>query len=486
LVVAAAGNEGCDCLHIPAAHPSVLAVGAATAAGEPRESSNWGAQYQTHGILAVGEGLRGALPGGKVAERSGTSTATAIVSGVAGLLMSLDIRRGIAPNGPRIRQLLLESADPCPSMRPSTCRRYLSGVLNVDRAVSLISKKDIKMSVNDPSTHLQSNSPLWEEKNPTGANARSHLALQPPGMPTNALGASCGAPPLQLAGDVVPSACGCGGPSPNAQPVFAFGKVGYGFNSQARFDSFWQHMYDNKNKSPNPYDVDQFLAYLQKNPWDATSVIWTLTLESVPVYAISVAGPNSTYLVDFLKKSLHEQQDDIDIIDRVSIAGVLGGRVTLMTGEQLPVIHPELRGTSSFKIDDLVDHAAGKLSGEGKARQKLATKRDALSQFVDWVYFGPLNFGLAPRDRAINYVATNLFSLEKALDEEHQKIQFHSVDAQPSVVSRTGSDCWDVKLEYFFTDDKTGTARRLFRITVDVSDVVPVTVGKPRYWLSGD
>src|SRR5206468_851849 len=42
LIVAAAGNDGCDCLHVPAAHPAVLAVGASGSDGHALESSNWG------------------------------------------------------------------------------------------------------------------------------------------------------------------------------------------------------------------------------------------------------------------------------------------------------------------------------------------------------------------------------------------------------------------------------------------------------------
>ena len=41
LVVAAAGNDGCACPHVPAASPWVLAVGAMDERGEPLESSNW-------------------------------------------------------------------------------------------------------------------------------------------------------------------------------------------------------------------------------------------------------------------------------------------------------------------------------------------------------------------------------------------------------------------------------------------------------------
>ncbi|WP_206054760.1 S8 family serine peptidase [Nitrosococcus wardiae] len=47
LMVAAVGNEGCDCLHIPGALPTVLAVVAMNAQGKPLPLSNWGQNYQS-------------------------------------------------------------------------------------------------------------------------------------------------------------------------------------------------------------------------------------------------------------------------------------------------------------------------------------------------------------------------------------------------------------------------------------------------------
>jgi cyclic patellamide precursor peptide PatG/subtilase family protein len=471
LIVAAAGNDGCECLHVPAAHPSILAVGAANAAGEPLTSSNWGAQYQGHGILALGERLLGAAPGGKLTERSGTSAATAIVSGAAGLLMSLELRDGV-PNGPRIRQLLIESSDPCPSLNPSTCRRYLSGVLNVPRAVSLFAKKDFKMSVNEPTIHMPSSAPAGDaarslESRGLVASAARSLPRQVEVSPS-------------LTG-IASSACDCGG-SAVGPFVFAFGKIAYEFSSRARYDSFWQHMHEKRtNESPNPYDVGQFLGYLKKSPWDATSVIWTLTMEEVPIYAISTAGSNSPYVVNFLKECLEEQEGEE--IDRVALAGSVQGSISLITGEQVPLIQPELRGTSSFKVAKLVAQAV-----PGAARgARVKAKREVLQEFLDRVYFARRNLGLAPRDRAINYIAMNAYSLQEAIvDADKKKLQLYSIDAEPSVTCRAGSDCWDVKLEYFFRDKETDTARRVYRITVDVSDVVPVTIGKLRYWPSAD
>src|SRR5262249_38741492 len=94
LIVAAAGNEGCDCLHVPAAMSPVLAVGAIDAAGEPLEFSNWGAAYRRQGIVAPGA--------------DGTSFAAARGTGVAALLLSLQIKLGQRPDPPPGRPALRE------------------------------------------------------------------------------------------------------------------------------------------------------------------------------------------------------------------------------------------------------------------------------------------------------------------------------------------------------------------------------------------
>ncbi len=53
LIVAAAGNDGCECPHIPAALPGVLAVGAMDSRGQPLESSNWGRPYRSAGLAGA-------------------------------------------------------------------------------------------------------------------------------------------------------------------------------------------------------------------------------------------------------------------------------------------------------------------------------------------------------------------------------------------------------------------------------------------------
>lgn len=138
LIVAATGNEGCDCLHIPGALPAVLAVGAMNAQGMPLAFGNWGGKYRTQGILAPGEGILGATPDGGTAIQSGTSFATPIVSGVAGLLLALQLKLGHKPSPQGIRAALLASAYTCDPQVFKDCRPFLVGGLDIAGAGRLI------------------------------------------------------------------------------------------------------------------------------------------------------------------------------------------------------------------------------------------------------------------------------------------------------------------------------------------------------------
>ncbi len=129
LIVAAVGNDGCSCVHVPAAIPSVLGVGALSTDGKPLRTSNWGEAYRSNGILAPGENIRGAAPGGGTAFLTGSSFATPIVSGVAALLVSAQVQQGRPPDPRAVGKALLETALPCQPRGSPECRRYLAGPL---------------------------------------------------------------------------------------------------------------------------------------------------------------------------------------------------------------------------------------------------------------------------------------------------------------------------------------------------------------------
>ena len=137
-LVGAACNDGCVCIHIPAAVEFVLSVGALGAAGHPLAASNWAEPCRRNGLLAPGEDLPVAIPGGGVSTGSGTSFAAAVVSGVAALLLSVAHREGHRLDPLDIRQILIETATPCELEGDGACDRYLAGTLDATSALAAL------------------------------------------------------------------------------------------------------------------------------------------------------------------------------------------------------------------------------------------------------------------------------------------------------------------------------------------------------------
>ncbi|HYW54315.1 MAG TPA: S8 family serine peptidase [Candidatus Elarobacter sp.] len=137
VVVAAAGNDGCACPHVPAAWPGVLVVGAANDAGDPLPLSNWGPAYSGHGVVAPGDRIFGAAANGGWSRQTGTSVATAIVSGVLALLISESLARYGRRDGAENAARLLAAANRA-RCAGTLCDRLLRGRLDPERAVAAL------------------------------------------------------------------------------------------------------------------------------------------------------------------------------------------------------------------------------------------------------------------------------------------------------------------------------------------------------------
>jgi cyanobactin maturation PatA/PatG family protease len=262
--------------------------------------------------------------------------------------------------------------------------------------------------------------------------------------------------------------------------VFALGALGYDFGTEARRDSIMQHM-----KQPaNPHDPNQLLAYLKENPWDAMEIIWTLNLDATPIYAIQprghFAGDTCKRLCQFLKEQLEEG------VERVSIPGWIVGSARLSTGQVLPVIQPVMRGMYSWTIRALVEAVCGEApaaDAEQAVRDAHGQKEQGVRKFLARVCYQLRNLGFRSQDRAINYSATNaLLVAEVFKDAIEEEMELDTIAVERSPICRPESDCWDVELTFFDPKKVFERARKVYRITVDVSDPVPVGVGEAQSW----
>lgn len=480
LVVAAAGNEGCECLQIPAALDTVLAVGAMDGLGEPLEFSNWGSRYRTQGILAPGEDITGAIPGGGLAWASGTSYAAAVVSGVAALLLSLQLRRGEVPNPRAVRAALLAGARPNRETG-SNGARFLGGTLDIRETVSILFRGQLPMpeSSSNNVSENHHDSPATSATL-TAPSRLASLAEQAEELPRNA------PQPTEAK-----KSCGCGAAAPaTAGPplVYALGQIGYDFPSEARLDSLVQKMAAEARVRPErglAYDPRRMLEYLEKNPWDAASITWTLSQDSTVLYAIRPRGAFAADGYEELQRFLRERVEEGT--ERISVPGVVAGQSTLLSGQRVPIITPEQRGMYSWTTAALVDAVAGPdgtetLAVDGDSRTR---KREAVRNFLTRVYHEVRNLGMTPQERALNYAATNAFEMGVIFsDAIKERMELDEVSVAPSPVARPGSDCWDVEVYFFYPERQVQTVRKVYRFTVDVSDYVPVTVGTMRSWFT--
>jgi hypothetical protein len=86
------------------------------------------------------------------------------------------------------------------------------------------------------------------------------------------------------------------------------------------------------------------------------------------------------------------------------------------------------------------------------------------------------------QDRALNYSATNAFQASQVITRVTAgKLDLDTILVKKSPVCRPDSDCYDVELS-FFDPDNMRKSNTLVRFTVDVSDVIPVTIGETRVW----
>jgi hypothetical protein len=178
----------------------------------------------------------------------------------------------------------------------------------------------------------------------------------------------------------------------------------------------------------NLFDPGQLLGYFTSNPWDAASITWTLNLDATPIYAIQPRGSFGREGFERLRQFLGEQATGD--VERISIAGIVSGKIRLFTGQVVPVVWPDLRGMYSWTTAALINAVIGvsppkapKPTATAKEKEEhqryleeYRKKTQPIRNYLERVYFELRNLGITPRERAVNFAATNAFSAAKVFE----------------------------------------------------------------------
>ncbi|WP_150526004.1 S8 family serine peptidase [Roseibium sediminis] len=534
-VVAAVGNDALSVDTVPANLHGVIAVGAHDIEGHPACFNNTGPGLMSKMILAPGVDIRVHANGGE-ARISGSSFAAPMVSGVCALI------RQILPDFPirDLHELLSRSCVPCDlshsgDHKPTAVRRLDLVLLHQNLRPHLAPQVA-------PQNFISERTNLMSEidTSPAAVEATIEPASlpQPVGSSTDIVPMEAGHEPQAVAEfNPVPAAPRSHADIRDSAPsnflhtqpdtirpqhtgsnlmgdnkVFAIGTLGYDFTNETNRDYFQQAMYSLGERHPhlkplipeNEIAMARFLTFVEdgETPYldSATALEWTLKVDGIPIYVIR---PQNQFAVQQFGRMIEFliQQTGIDVkeltkpkaqtadliskcaagaesedkIDRVSIAGNIVGETRLYNGQIVPVVSPILRGMFSWN-----PHALAKAVLKADAKKE---EVDRLKNFLERIYYELRNRGAEPQHRAMNFAATNAHVAgEIFTDAFEKKLELNTINVQRSPVSRPGTDCWDIVCEFFNPFKRDQEARMIYRYTIDVTGMMPVTFGPLRSW----
>ncbi len=294
------------------------------------------------------------------------------------------------------------------------------------------------------------------------------------------------APPQTAGRGLAPADCGCGGAGgectcggaqKKSQLVYAIGRLGVSFVSQARRDAVWRKINGKAEGDLKPITDAALQELMKREPFQAQSVVWTLSRTEVPMYAIVPAGAFAAEAY----KWLVEEWADKDV-EFISLPGLIAGQVALYDGQIVDAVIPDLRGMFSWDTDK---YTKALRDGLKKANPNVSDQLlgREMKRFFGKIYYSIRNRGLSPEERAINAAATNAFNISETIIEAGEEgLTLRDIGVERSPLNRPGSEYFDVLLTFFDPEKRGERAPLRARFTIDVSDTVPVPIGDPVTW----
>ncbi|CAG9172555.1 cyanobactin maturation protease PatG family protein [Cupriavidus pampae] len=478
LVVAAAGNDGCSCLSLPAAIKGVVPIGSTDEDGRLLQTSNFGEDYSKFGILMPGSKIPVPNAKGGVVERNGTSFSTAIFSSVVARLMATLQENNIEIRPLEIANIIFEEADNCcAGENCQDCQPWPGKKLNLNNVISRLGLNGIRgTAINSTTRGDFMEKTTSENVLPMAEEAQTQIAPMLSGK--NQIAPAC----------QDEAACNCGKGNA-ARLAYVLGQLDIDFGTEARRDSFLQHLNawqrDESNPRENHNDRKLIKSFLDNNPEFDAGLSWVVKLDTTPIYCIKTSGPYATEISRRLREAYMTFFGDGDNrIDLISIPGLISGTTRLLNGYVVPTLHPDLRGMYDWSVEHLADTCSTRQKDSNSDKIKTVDNKNYLIDFLNRVYFELRNLGQSGADRALNYSATQAWQVAKVFDRAIAEglVLRDTPTVERSPICRPESDCYDVVLIFFDPSNRLTKASRAFRFTVDVSDVMPVMVGPVRTW----
>jgi PatG C-terminal len=187
----------------------------------------------------------------------------------------------------------------------------------------------------------------------------------------------------------------------------------------------------------------------------------------------------------------------------IAIGGRLIGQARISNGQILPLIEADIDAMWNWQRSYLIEAAIGtsptdpgsptephasdavkkKYQADRDAYDNYVKQSSAIDNFLKRIVYEMRNPGITAQQRAINFSATNVLgSIARNVSLFKEGYIFDQIEVARSPACRPDSDCFDVKI-YFFPPDLT-KPRRVVQTTVDVSDVVPVTLAEEVEWFA--
>ena len=263
--------------------------------------------------------------------------------------------------------------------------------------------------------------------------------------------------------------------------IYAIGTLNYTFANGARRDLVVQEMLPG-----TPFLRHDLVTYLAAHPAQAEWLTWTINVDATPIYALRPAPAFGQVLYAQLRQWLGQFPEGTHI--HLSVPGVITGTTRLLSGEVVPVLQPALQGLYCWSPEVLLRPFMPARKLDANEERQIDEQID---KFQQRVYAELRNRGATPHERALNYAATEAFFqlLYVQMGDPTARLVIQDLELSEVVVAASplcrpdsAPHCWDVELRFFDPDAHLTRPRHVYRFTVDVRDVLPVTIGDHGEW----